>query len=85
MGLHRRAPIDDGLHQPGGGEVKKHPELWCSIALLCVWLAGFISGVIGTYEMLMDLPSTFGRTFLTSLANYTAIVFAVIVFDEAHD
>lgn len=65
--------------------MKKHPDLWCSIALLFVWLTSYCIGAICTWEVCMESSVAFWAEFLILTLNYAAMVFAVIVFDEAHD
>lgn len=65
--------------------MKKHPELWCSIALLLVWITACCVGAINTWEVLTETSLSFWAESLIALPNYAAIVFAVIVFNEAHD
>lgn len=65
--------------------MKKHPDLWCSIAILLVWTTAYCVGAITTWEVLTGSSLTFLAESLIMLLNYAAMVFAVIVFDEAHD
>lgn len=65
--------------------MKKHPYLWCCIALLLVWITACCVGAINTWEVLTETSLSFWAEFLISLLNSAAIVFAIIVFDEAHD
>ena len=65
--------------------MKKHPDLWRSIALLLVWITACCTGSITTWEVLTETSLSFWAESLIMLLNYAAMIFAVIVFDEAHD